>query len=116
MLDHLLETIGSTKAIDDQSYRAIVERVEHLMSFEARTDYFKELTGISMQRAIGATPFSAFYDDWNTLRQERNDFVHGFPFAVGESTATMAFRLTQDAPRLFAQLQNTYGIRQSANP
>lgn len=116
MLDHLLETIGSTKAMDDQSYRAIVERVEHLMSFETRTDYFKELTGVSMQSAIVATPFSTFYDDWNKLRQDRNDFVHGFPFAVGESTATMAFRLTQDAPKLFAQLQNQYGIRRNTSP
>jgi hypothetical protein len=111
MLDHLLETIGSTKATDEVTMAVVSATVDQLSSFKARTEYFRELTGVPLESAVRATTFPKFYTDLTDVRHSRNAFVHGDSYALTAAVAEKALQLAKDAVPLFAELRNKYGIR-----
>lgn len=111
LFDSLLETIGTSKAKSGIDYDEVGARVDGLNSFEARTDYFRELTNCSLMDAIGKTSYTSFYESWTRVRRARNGFVHGDPWAIKADIAAIAARLATDGVHVAARLQNTYAIR-----
>lgn len=111
MFDYLLEQISTSTVITREEYDAVVEKVEGLRSFEARTDCFKGLTNQSFKVAVEGTHYRSFYTSWDRVRTARNDFVHGNPYTIKAPIAVLAVQLAKDAVPVFARLQNAYAIR-----
>jgi len=88
----------------------IVKKLEY-RNFQYRHNAFKEVTNTSLKKAIKQyTMLHRFYQDWECVRNARNDFVHKTPYAIGVSTAEKAFNLAKNAFSLFAQLQNNFCV------
>ena len=111
MLDSLLDRIAAATASDGESYDLAAEKIEKFGSFKERKDYFKELTGTPLKTAMTATEHRRFYDDWKQVRDDRNEFVHGSPYALTAGTARLSLELARRAVPLFAELQNSYGLQ-----
>src|SRR6185312_1697955 len=94
-----------------EEYDAVVEKVEGLRSFEARADYFKDLTNESFKAAVDKTKHRSFYEIWDRVRCKRNEFIHGNPYAINAPIAALAVQLSKDAIPMFARLQNIYAVR-----
>jgi len=86
------------------------EQVENMGSFKKKSKLFKEITGLPLKDAM-ENYISGFYDNWDKLRDQRNDFIHGKPLSINRGTAETAFNLAKNSFSLFARLNNQFCIR-----
>lgn len=84
---------------------------DDLQSMPKREAFFKQHTSIDVNDALAACAPPSFSADWSALRKARNDFIHGFPWAIHGTTARLAVKVASDAIPVFAELQNRYCIR-----
>lgn len=83
---------------------------DDIQSITARDKFFAQHAHVSLEAAFCALGYQAFWDDWKGIRQHRNDFIHGLPWAIGAETARAAVATAKQAVPALARLQNAYCI------
>lgn len=111
LLGDVLTMLGITSGLDHSQAE---RRMEKCQSIDQRKDFFHDKTRpqITMDEAFRSLGCEAFWANWNTIRQRRNDFIHGMPWAIGEETTRLAVKTSKQAIPALARLQNSYCIRQ----
>lgn len=82
--------------------------IRDLASNGKREKEFAKLARVSLQEAISASNVSSFHADWQQIRELRNKFMHGTPYAIRASDADKAFELAKNTFAVFAYLHNTF--------
>lgn len=86
------------------------ETVSKLLSFDARYQEFKAITGISLREAIGQSDPS-FWSNWEYVRQRRNRFVHGSFYALSWLACERSWKVATTSVRVFQSLHNAYVLK-----
>ena len=110
LFDDLLVLLYTCKGVGHAEAEAKVRR---LWGFDERCRTFKKYAGLSLKDAIGQCSIRDFFSDWEEVRDKRNKFVHGNPFAIGVDSTEKAFNLAKNAFSLFAHLQNSFCVSKS---
>jgi Rad3-related DNA helicase len=84
--------------------------VRRKWNYKKCEERFKELAGVSLREAICFVESSAYYDDWNKIRDLRNKLLHQFPCCVGPDDAERAFEVGKNSFAVFATLHNKFCI------
>ncbi len=111
LLDDLLVTL---LVIAGRAQLEAEQVVEGLRTFAAQAEQFETNSHMALADAMAKTTYPWFFYAWQNVRLKRNRFLHGQPFVIGQKTARQAYKLAEHAVGMFAQLQNTYGLRQPA--
>jgi homoserine kinase len=75
-----------------------------------REQLFAALTGKSLKTVITN---SEFYSKWQSIRDARNEFMHGSSFAIGANAAEEAFDIAKESFGVFAELHNVFCIQRT---
>ena len=111
LFDDLLVLLYTSKGV---GHAEAEEKVSRLRGFDERCRRFKKYAGLSLEDAIGQCSIPVFFSNWEEVRDKRNKFVHGNPFAIGVDWTEKAFNLAKNAFSVFAWLQNRFCLRQTA--
>jgi len=106
MLEDFLDLLMTRLGIPKDTREYILQK--KISGVKARLDdLFPGLVGKSFKRLTRDTEFVDFYDRWNKIRVERNDFLHSEHGRVSTETAQEAVDLIEPCFRLFEWLNNT---------
>lgn len=108
LLGDVLTVLGITTGMSHTKAERTVN--DDLQSIKARDTFFAQHAHVSLETAFLAIGYQAFWDDWKAIRQRRNDFIHGQPWAIGAETALVAIATAKQAAPALARLQNAYCI------
>jgi hypothetical protein len=75
---------------------------------EELQELFWILTGTSLQKAVGEFGVRGLYEEWQSIADRRNKFLHITSGAISADMAEKAFDIAKRAFPLFALLQNRY--------
>jgi hypothetical protein len=78
-----------------------------------REQLFAALTGKRLETLITSTGSPEFYSKWQSIRDVRNEFMHGSSFAIGANAAEVAFDIAKESFRVFAELHNEFCIQRT---
>ncbi len=84
--------------------------VRAMRGHKDREKVFARIAGVSLEEAVAKSGVSGFYARWQEIRELRNKFMHGMPFAIHVSDTEKAFELPKDAFRVFAHLHNRFCV------
>lgn len=76
---------------------------------EKYLELFKSLIGKSFKEVLnGNKHVGSFYDDWFTVKEKRNKFMHGNPHSIGKTSSQKALNLSKQMFGIFIWLNNEY--------
>lgn len=109
LLGDVLIALGITSGL---TYTQAEKQLDNLQSIDQRKVFFFEKTRpqISLDAAFQALGYATFWNDWNAVRKVRNKFIHGYPWAIGAETSSLAVTTAKLANPALARLQNAYCI------
>ncbi len=84
--------------------------VERIRTHAAITHEFKILAGRPLKEALIALGFPDFYDNWLSIKQSRDTFIHRGRLNQSTTVASDAFKLSNESFAVFASLVNTYAV------
>jgi hypothetical protein len=71
-------------------------------------EFFKEFTGVKFKEAICKID-DQYYENWEIIRSERNDFTHKNPFSIDNvDLINKALYIIKNSTKIFAYIYNTY--------
>jgi len=77
---------------------------------EDSQELFWIATGTRLQKAVGEFGVPGIYEEWQSIADRRNKFLHITPRAISTEMAERAFNIAKSAFALFAFLQNKYCV------
>jgi len=105
LLEELLTEMLRSEGSSTKVINAVLDKVRYL---DPRFGLFRKLAGRKFSSPLGETEFKDFYKDWKVLRDRRNIFLHGNPFAIGKEHADKAFELAINTFSAFAFMHNKF--------
>ena len=94
---------------NEGTYKLAEDIVDILFSYKAYLDLFSKLTKDSFEKALGNVKTDKdYYKKLEVLKRERNNFVHGDPWAISRADACNAFDFALSSVRVFKELNNKY--------
>jgi hypothetical protein len=78
-----------------------------------REQLFAALTGKSLKSVITSSGSQEFYSKWQSIRDVRNEFMHGSSFAIGANAAEEAFGVARESFGVFAELHNEFCVQRT---
>lgn len=92
---------GTREFILRKKFSGVIARLE---------DLFPGLVGQSFKGITTGTEFKDFYDQWDKIRTERNEFLHNEHGRISRAMAQDAANLIEPCFRLFKWLNNTITV------
>lgn len=105
LFDELLTELLRNEGSSARAISAVLDEVRYLGT---RFGLFKKLTETKFSSALEETEFKDFPKDWEVLRDRRNKFLHGNPFAIGKEHADKAWELAVNSFSVFASMYNKF--------
>lgn len=106
LFKELLSRILSTVPLSESTVKYIFKKSR---GHADREQLFAALTGKSLKAAIAPE----FYSKWQSVRDVRNEFMHGSSFAIGADAAEKAFDVAKESFAVFAELHNEFCIQRT---
>lgn len=109
MVEDFVDLLMTRLSIPKDTREFILQR--KIPGVKARLDdLFPGLVGKSFKRITRDTEFADFYERWDKVRAERNEFLHSEHGRISQGDAQAAIDLIEPCFRLFVWLNNTVTV------
>ncbi len=108
LLDLLIRNILLHQKVSHKYINILMKRAKN---FDAISNLFYEVSGDKLTKAFDHVGEKTFIKNWDTIRKQRNDFIHKTPFAIDIDTCEISIDAAILAIDVFAKLHNNYAAK-----